>query len=256
MHEVASAQQLSNARPIYVPDGLPSSYSLASLYSLTDYERLLYLQGPGVLLDASALDSLLAFSKSAPMAAYPETAERQQLSTALMMVHPTKDVYRQLRELRASQPLSDVSLLRKAFAGPESLFSEWSLSMGDVVYESRNLRSAGEGFNATAFETTTTLVRFSDPEMPGPQFDVPYLRRMELRPDNEEAGTLWEGLYEQFRQRRIEVCGLDLDLWTEPTPLAGGGGGAGDAEVIADDAQAPAAAGNTQEQQTVVDAQQ
>jgi hypothetical protein len=173
-----------------------------------------------VLLDASALDSLLAFSKSEPMAAYPETTERHQLSTSLMMLHPTKGIYGQLKELRAAQPLSDLSLLRKVFAGPESLISEWSLSMGEVVYESRNLRSAGEGFNATAFETTTTLVRFSDPEMPGPQFDMPYLRRMELRPENEEAGTVWDRLYEQFRQRRMEVCGLDLDFWTEPVLVA------------------------------------
>jgi hypothetical protein len=99
---------------------------------------------------------------------------------------------------------------------------EWTLSTSQVVYESGRLRSAGEGFNATAFEETTTFVRFSDPDRPGPEFDVPYLRRMELRPENEEAGAVWEGLYEQFRQRRMEVCGLDLDFVAETVPEASG----------------------------------
>ncbi|KAF2714618.1 glycosyltransferase family 8 protein [Pleomassaria siparia CBS 279.74] len=197
-------------------DSLPSSYSLASLYSLTDYERILYLQGPGMLLDASALDSLLAFSKSEPMAAYPATAERESLSTALLLVHPTQESFGQLRKLRASHPMTDLELFRKSFTAPESLISQWSLSMGNVVYESRKLRDAIDGFNATVFEGATTYVRLSEPELPGPEYDVPYYDRVALRPSNEEARGAWEGLYEKFRQRRMEVCGLDLETWTEP----------------------------------------
>jgi hypothetical protein len=190
---------------------------------LTEYERLIYLQGPGTLLDASALDSLLAFSKSEPIAAYPATAERDQLSTSLLILHPAKEVYSQLKELRTAQPLTDLSLFRDSFTVPESLMSEWSLSMGNLVYESQNLRAATEGFNATAFEEATTFVRLSDPELPGPEFDVPYYRRVELRPENEEARVVWENLYERFRQRRMEVCGLDLEYWQKPMLVEAGG---------------------------------
>ncbi|KAH7355486.1 hypothetical protein BKA66DRAFT_274708 [Pyrenochaeta sp. MPI-SDFR-AT-0127] len=202
-------------------DTLPSSYSLASLYSLVDYERVLYLQGPGVLLDASALDSLLAFSKSEPMAAYPATPERADLSTSLLMIHPSQESFNQLKTIRASRPTTDLNLFRSTFAAPESLISEWSLSMGNVVYESQSLRSAADGFNATAFEEATTFVRLSDPELPGPEYDVPYSDRVKLRPENEQAQEAWSKLYERFRQRRMEVCGLDLEVY-QPIVLSGG----------------------------------
>ena len=199
-----------------ISDALPSSYSLASLFALTEYERVIYVQGPGTLLDASALDSLLAFSKPEPMAAFPATPDRVQLSTSLMLAQPSLDVYHQLKALRAAKPLTDLAMFRQTFVAPTSLISEWSLSMGNVVYDSHKLRDAAEGFNATAFAETTTFVRLSDPELPGPEYDVPYYRRVELRPENEEAATTWEGLYERFRQRRMEVCGLDLEYWSRP----------------------------------------
>ncbi|KZM21276.1 transferase [Ascochyta rabiei] len=204
---------------------LPSSYSLASLYSLVEYERLLYLQGPGVLLDASSLDSLLAFSRSEPMAAYPATSERKDMSMSLLMIHPTQASFQQLKALRTSKPASDLELFRETFAVPGSLMSEWSLSMGHVVYESQKLRAAGDGFNATAFEQSTTFVRLWDPEMPGPEYDVPYSTRAKLRPQNEQAQEAWSKLYEGFRQRRMEVCGLDLEHYSPLvlTGLAAGG---------------------------------
>ena len=207
---------------------LPSSYSLASLYSLVDYERLIYLQGPGVLLDASALDSLLAFSKSEPMAAYPATPERKDMSTSLLMIHPTQASFQQLKALRSTNPASDLDLFRKTFSVPSSLISEWSLSMGNVVYESQQLRTVSDTFNATAFEQSTTFVRLSDPELPGPEYDVPYSTRVKIRPQNEQAQEAWNKLYERFRQQRMEVCGLDLEYYS-PLVLTGlAAGGASD----------------------------
>ncbi|KAF2803630.1 uncharacterized protein BDZ99DRAFT_576105 [Mytilinidion resinicola] len=197
-------------------DSLPSSYSLASIYSLVEYERVIHLAAPGVILDAGPLDSLLAFSKSQPLAAFPATSERNDISTSLFLVHPTVSDYRKLRELRATEPMSDLNLFRKSFSAPESLLSTWSLSLGNLVYESGTLRDAIDGFNATVFIEATAYVRLSDPELPGPEYDVPYYDRVRLRPQNEEAGAVWAKLYETFRERRMEICGLDLETWTTP----------------------------------------
>ncbi|KAF2107143.1 hypothetical protein BDV96DRAFT_305886 [Lophiotrema nucula] len=197
-------------------DSLSSSYSLASLYSLVNYDRIIYLQQPGSLLDASALDSLLAFSDSQTMAAYPATPDRQDISMNMFLIHPSAEEYTRLKDARASHPMTDQELFRKSFAAPTSLISEWSLSMGNVVYESRSLRDAVDGFNATLFEEATTYVRFSDPEIPGPEYDLPFYERVALYPQNEEAKEAWKNLYERFRQRRMEVCGLDLEIWTKP----------------------------------------
>lgn len=199
---------------------LRTSYSLTSIYSLTNYERLLYLQGPGVLLDASALDSLLAFSKSESMAAFPATPEREELSTAMMLVHPSKEIFSQLKVLRSSKQKSDLQLLQEMFKGPESLISEWSLAMGNLVYESQQLREVEDDFNATAFHEKTTFVRLSDPELPGPEYDVPFAERVKLRPKNGDAQETWTALYETFRQQRMEICGLDLEAYS-PVQLNG-----------------------------------
>lgn len=190
---------------------LPSSYSLATLYSLTEYERLLYLQSPGTLMSASALDSMLAFSKSKTMAAYPASAARDALSTSMLLIHPSATVYRDLKEMRTKKPSTDLALLRRAFAAPKSLMSPLALSMGNLVYGTRELRQGSdEAFNATAWEEATTFVRFTDPELPGPEYDMDYFLKQEMQPKDEDARVVWENLYEKFRNRRIEVCGLDL----------------------------------------------
>lgn len=192
---------------------IASSYSLTSIFSLTSYERLIYLHAPGVVLDASALDSLLAFSTSKPMSAFPATSERKELSTSLLLISPSSDTHRQLKDTRVSQPSTDLALLRQAFAGPDSLISESTLSMGNVAYESYDLREASDDFNVTSFYEMTTFVRLREPDMPGPEYDVPYAQRAKLRPQNAQAREAWENLYEGFRQRRMEVCGLDLEYW-------------------------------------------
>lgn len=197
-------------------NSLPSSYSLASLFSLVDYERVIHLSSPGLLLDASPLDSLLAFSKSEPVAALPANAERKELLTSLLLIHPSADNYSRLRELRSTQPMTDLDLFRKSFPVPDSLLSSWSMSLGNLFYESTSLRNSIEGFNSTIFTEATAYVRLSDPELPGPEYDVPYYERVRIRPKNEEARFVWEKLYETFRQRRMEICGLDLETWSSP----------------------------------------
>jgi hypothetical protein len=171
------------------------------------------LSAPGVILDAGPLDSLLAFSKSQPLAAFPATPERTDISTSLFLVHPSVGDYRKLRDLRATQPMTDLHLFRNSFSAPDSLLSTWSLSLGNLVYESGALRDAIDGFNASIFIEATAYVRLSDPELPGPEYDVPFYDRVRVRPKNEEAGAVWAKLYETFRERRMEICGLDLETW-------------------------------------------
>lgn len=96
--------------------------------------------------------------------------------------------------------------------------------MGNVVYESQKLRETTDEFNATTFEQATTFVRLSDPELPGPEYDVPYADRVKLRPTNEDAQEAWSNLYERFRQQRMEVCGLDLEVYQPGAASSGAGG--------------------------------
>jgi hypothetical protein len=190
------------------------------MYSLTTYERLMYLDAPGVVLDASALDSLLAFSQTKPMNAFPATPERKALSTSLLLISPSHETYRQLQTTRASQPSTDLELLRHTFGTSESLIAASTLAMGNVVYESQALREASDDFNVTSFGEMTAFVRLRERDMPGPEYDMAYGERARLRPQNAQAREAWEGVYEVFRQRRMEVCGLDLEYWVPPAAEA------------------------------------
>ncbi|KAL5119289.1 hypothetical protein ACEQ8H_002776 [Pleosporales sp. CAS-2024a] len=198
---------------------LASSYSLASIYSLTEFERMIYLHGPGTVLDASALDSLLAFSKSEPMAAFPKTPERKDMSTSLLLMHPSTETFKTLKAQRAAQSMSDEELFQSHFAAPESLLAEWCVARGNLYYESQSLRDAADEFNATAFEASTTYVRLVDADLPGPEYDVPYAERVRARPKQRAADEVWSRLYDDFRQQRMAVCGLDL----EAMPVVGEG---------------------------------
>lgn len=147
------------------------------------------------------------------MTAFPATSARKDLSLSLLLISPSRETFQELKGKRQAQPADDLELFRSVFATPDSLMSELTLSMGNVVYESQGLREVDEEFDATKFNEMTTFVRLREAGMPGPEYDVPYADRAKMRPKNAQAREAWEQLYEGFRQRRMEVCGLDLEYW-------------------------------------------
>jgi hypothetical protein len=70
-----------------------------------------------------------------------------------------------------------------------------------------------EKFDAAVFASETAFVMFQDPDLPGPEYDVPYTDIVKMRPKNEEQGFLWEKMYSMYKDRRYGVCGLDLENW-------------------------------------------
>lgn len=70
-------------------------------------------------------------------------------------------------------------------------------------------------FNATKFLSEAAYVHISDPELPGPEYDLPYYEIVRRRPEDEDQGYLWEKMYSTYKDRRYEVCGLDLETWPQ-----------------------------------------
>lgn len=198
-----------------VPDS-ESAYSLTSIFSLADFDRLIYLAPSGLIIDSLALDSLLAFSPPKQLAALPADPSASKISTSFMVVQPSTTTFKELSAARAAEQhrsVSDDEALFQSFFPARSSLLPPSLELDTTLYyESRELRSLGdpEAFNSTAFFGSTAYVRLTDPELPGPEYDVPYGRMVELRPDKGEARWAWERLYFRFHHRRMEVCGLDL----------------------------------------------
>lgn len=72
---------------------------------------------------------------------------------------------------------------------------------------------ASEKFNSTRFLTSAAYITFTDTKLPGPEYEVPFTRKVEARPRNKEADWVWTKLYGGFAEKRREVCGLDLEGW-------------------------------------------
>ncbi|KAL0263109.1 hypothetical protein SLS55_002085 [Diplodia seriata] len=203
-------------------DSIPPRYSLASFFSLIDYDRLLYLAPSGIIIDSLAMDALLAFAASRRIAALPEDPTASKISTDFMLLQPSLSTFRKLSAALGEADVSDTKLFQETFDASTSLLPPTAESETTLYYESSELRTLDdpESFNSTQFLSTTAYVRLADPELPGPEYDVPYGQMVQLRPKEEEPRWVWEKLYFKFRGNRMDVCGLDLLMPGKPKVAA------------------------------------
>ncbi|GAB7360109.1 hypothetical protein MBLNU230_g7872t1 [Neophaeotheca triangularis] len=193
-------------------EGRPEVYSLASAYALSDFDRVMSIETPGLIRDASPLDAALAFTEPAPFAMLHDTVAGDGVhSEDIFLFQPSVETHDTLlSQLEAYATFND-TLLSTAF--PEPLLLASSSESSALVRSIAPLHQAGPGFNATAFLSDAAYIRFSDPKLPGPEYDVPWSSKLAARPKNKDADWVWTKLYGQFAQKRMEMCGLDLEPW-------------------------------------------
>ena len=198
-------------------DGEQDIYSLASAYALSDFDRVMSIETPGLVVDAAPLDTILAFTESAPFAMLHSTGGGDGVDADdLLLLQPSKAIHDSLHtQLQARSSFND-SILSTAFEehlllDPASDGSALIRSVGKLQQYDEDTKD-GE-FNASAFLDNVSYLRFSDSKLPGPEYDVPFLDKVAARPRNKDADWTWTKLYGQFAQKRKEVCGLDLEFW-------------------------------------------
>ncbi|KAF2717339.1 hypothetical protein K431DRAFT_315852 [Polychaeton citri CBS 116435] len=193
---------------------LQDVYSLASAFSLTEFDRMLTLETPGLILDASPLDAVLAFTESAPFAMLHDTVTDDGVhSEDLLLLQPDAGLHEKLTS-SISMTKDDSSIgLASTFESPLLLSS--SKEDNALVRSIGVLHDAGASFNQTAYLQNAAYVRFWDPRLPGPEYSVPYSMKREARPVNQDADWIWTKLYGTFAQKRFEFCGLDLEHWSD-----------------------------------------
>jgi len=185
----------------------PSSYSLTSVWSLSDYDRVLILQTPGMILDATLLDAILAYAPASSLATLSTESTPGVNETDLILAMPDETSYKTL----ASIPLA-TNILPALKQNLATLVLDAAADGTHLVTSISTLHTPREEeiFDATAWLSSTAYVRFSDPKLPGPEYDVPWAQRIKARPRNKDADWVWTKLYSGFSQRRMDVCGLDL----------------------------------------------
>lgn len=133
----------------------------------------------------------------------------------MLLITPSRADFNRAHDQLAAQPIPDSELLAQLMPEHNILVSlSTDQEYNEIVVQTSHLHRQPEDFEATSFLSSTSYMHISDPNLPGPEYDIP--RDMFLReaPSESQTRRLWESMYEQFRDLRITICGLDL----EPMP--------------------------------------
>ena len=172
------------------------------LFFLKDYDRVITLPPPGLVLNSLPLDTLLAYHQSGEaISAYPPV-EGNGSGNSMIITRPS------VKHVPAL-PLSIIPSIFSPASDPDLPLP----SMFSNIVSLRMPHAPNEPFNATKFLSEAAYVHISDPELPGPEYDLPYYEMVRRRPEDEDQGYLWEKMYSTYKDRRYEVCGLDLETW-------------------------------------------
>ncbi|WPH02990.1 glucose n-acetyltransferase 1 [Acrodontium crateriforme] len=188
-------------------------FSLASAFALNALDRVLFIEAPGMLLDAAPLDSVLAFTEKVPFATLQDNDESSELHPEdLMLFQPSGTMHTELVSRLLEIPAYNDTLLSTVFDRPLLLASDGS-SNSALVRSIGSLHAVEDSFNKTEFLSNLAYLRFSDPKLPGPEYDVPWAQRLAARPKNNDADWTWTKMRGEFGLKRMEICGLDLETW-------------------------------------------
>jgi hypothetical protein len=195
-------------------------YSLASAFAFTDLDRVLTIETPGLVVDAEPLDAVLAFTEGADFAMLHDKVTGDGIhDNDLYLLKPSMELYQALKQtLIAREQSFNDTLLPSAFPDPLLLDTKPDApalirSIGALHDPAEVSTGSESSFNATAFLSDISYIRFSDPKLPGPEYDVPWSEKVAARPRNKDADWMWTKLYGRFEMERMEVCGLGLESW-------------------------------------------
>ena len=188
------------------------AYPLTNLLSLINFNRIIYLQPSGLILDVSPLDLLFTLPMSenrmlgltSPISS---TADRP----AILLFEPSRTLYQDTIAALPEGAYPDLDFLSLVHMtpAPPTNNKDNAAASATLLAETSSLHNAEVQFNASEFLETTGYVHFQDEGVQGPEYDLTgdFLAAM---PEEKEARNAWEGVYERFREGRMSVCGLDL----------------------------------------------
>ncbi|KAL8733210.1 MAG: hypothetical protein Q9166_002227 [cf. Caloplaca sp. 2 TL-2023] len=189
--------------------GETSVFPLAGLLSLTAYNRILYLPPSGLVLDTSGLDHLFTLPMESNMLGISAGSEDETVSPSVVLLKPSKEAFQTTLESLPAKSYHEDDFLSKI-----SLVPDLPEDQVHVVARTSGLQFEDDGFNATEFLDSTSYVHIIDPDVLGPEYDSPNELIASVRPRKLEPRKAWQEVYQRYRERRIDVCGLDL----EPAP--------------------------------------
>lgn len=169
------------------------------------FNRLIYLNPSGFILDSSKLDLLFTLPTESAILGISGNPQEEDTAPSIILLDPSAKAYNETMALTPSEKRSD-----------KEFFQHIPLMAGradrtQLVAKTSAIHLESDYFNATKFMETTSYVHISDPGVPGPEFDIPRPQFMRAKPKQLRHRKTWEAVYERFREQRMNICGLDLE---------------------------------------------
>lgn len=189
---------------------IETAFPLSGLLSLTSFDHLLYLPSSGLVIDSSILDTLFTISNNSSFISFSDSPSK---TPSLTLITPSKAALNTAVKFLRTNPTLEASYLHNNthFLPPPS-------TPAPIFFRTSSLKQVDKAFDSATFLSQTGYVQLQDPDILGPEFDIPRHMFLHSRPEQGEARRAWEEVYEMYRMRRMNVCGLDL----EPTPIVVG----------------------------------
>ena len=185
------------------------AYPLSNLLSLTMFDRLIYLQPSGLIINSERLDTFFTQPMESEIEGVFAKHHEESQEPPVIVFEPSEE------SLNTSMAVIEAGHYREDEFLRNLPSSNAVTSNGkDSIVETSVIHLEDDNFNLANFIDQTSYIRISDPGMLGPEFSSPRSRIIRARPEQTEAREVWEAIYERYRQQRMEVCGLDL----EPDP--------------------------------------
>lgn len=191
-------------------DAAELAYPTTGLLSLTRFRRLLFLNGSGLLLQSSVMDRLLSTPTTLPISYFPDRSHSLSGSALIgMIIQPSmQSFHNTINVSNNTQPSQETAALKIS-----GIHSGYGMNPY-LLSRTADLSLQDKGFNVTTYNNQVAYVQLVDRNIPGPQYDIPRNIFLQSRPAELEARKIWEELYEMYRIRRMNICGVDL----EPMP--------------------------------------
>lgn len=186
-----------------------AAYPLFGLLSLSIFDRLIYLRPSGLIIDSADLDLLFTLPMESSILGISGNSEGEFTLPSIVIFEPSITAYNGALSAISIETYSDDEFLRhipqiSGIAG-----------QGHLVARTSAMSLEFNELTAANFFKSISYVHLTDPDFPGPEFDIPSKTVVRARPKLPQNRAIWERVYEIFRERRMSICGLDL----EPFPV-------------------------------------
>lgn len=195
-------------------------YPLIGLMSLTTFNRLIYLRPSGLIVDSSQLDLLFTLPVDTATLGISATDNEEDAPVSIVIFQPSIRAYDELSGSFPAEGYTDIKLMQAMPA-----MTDFAKDQVHLVTTTGALKSTEESLSPQDYLENTGYIHLVDAEFPGPEYFMSSSMLSTARPRRAGPQQAWERTYELFRERRIDVCGLDLEpIEPDPTSTQANGG--------------------------------